>query len=262
LQNRVGEVRWLRQSQRAARLCRPRLPFWLHHSHTGAGQVCARSCNNHGKRSVTHDAFTNSALLPGRRGIVAAAHFAQHLRLYADFLYLQSPIYPLVLSKLLTLFSSVSPFLIARLPSAAFAIGSVVLFFSLAVRYSKNGQFAFVLASIFASAPLMLWAYGSARNDIMPTFFGLCGIWLALSGLNVECKQSAHSHLTLFFAGLCMALSVGAKMTAAFIPLKAMPYIFLRAKFRLLPFILGGVLGSLPIMYYAVTDFDKFVNLN
>ena len=78
---------------------------------------------------------------------VTAAYLAQHMRLYADFLYLQSPIYPLVLSKLLMLFSSVSPFLIARLLSAALAVGSVVVFFDLAARLSKSVQFAFILAS-------------------------------------------------------------------------------------------------------------------
>ena len=35
---------------------------------------------------------------------VTAAYLAQHMRLYTDFLYLQPPIYPLVLSKLLMLF--------------------------------------------------------------------------------------------------------------------------------------------------------------
>ena len=189
---------------------------------------------------------------------VTAAYLAQHMRLYADFLYLQSPIYPLVLSKLLMLFSSVSPFLIARLLSAALAIGSVVVFFGLAARLSKSKRLAAIFTSLFASAPFMLQAYGSARNDIMPIFFGLCGVWFALRGLDAERKQSS-SYLALFFAGFCMALAVGAKVTAAFIPLSAMLYIFLRAKLRLLPLILGGAVGSLPIVYYATTAFDKFL---
>jgi hypothetical protein len=65
---------------------------------------------------------------------VTAAYLAQHMRLYADFLYLQLPIYPLILSKLLMLFSGASAFLVARLLSAALAIGTVVVFFSLAAR--------------------------------------------------------------------------------------------------------------------------------
>ena len=198
---------------------------------------------------------------PDEELYVTAAYLAQHMRLYADFLYSQPPIYPLILSKLLMLFSSVSPFLVARLLSAALAIGSVVVFFGLAARLSKSVQFAFILASLFASAPLMLLAYGSARNDIMPIFFGLCGVWFALRGLDAERKQTG-SYLALFFAGFCMALAVGAKVTAAFIPLSAIVYIFLRAKLRLLPLILGGAVGALPIVYYAAIAFDKFLYSN
>src|SRR5262245_14890386 len=192
---------------------------------------------------------------------ITAAYLAQHMRLYTDFLYLQLPVYPLVLSKLLMLFPSVSPFLVARLLSAALAIGSVVVFFHLAARLAESRRFAFILASLFASAPLMLLAYGLTRNDIMPIFFGLCGVWFVLRGLDAERKQSA-SYLAVFLAGVCMALAVGAKITAAFIPLSAMLYISLRARSQLLPFVLGGAVGSLPIMYYAATAFDKFLYSN
>lgn len=192
---------------------------------------------------------------------VTAAYLAQHMRLYADFLYLQPPFYPLVLSKLLTLFSSVSPFLVARLLSAALAIGTVVVFFCLAARLAEGAQFAFVLSALFASAPLMLLAYGWTRNDIMPIFFGLCGAWFVLCGFNAKCKQPCRL-LAFFFGGVCMALAVSAKVTAAFIPLSAMLYIYLRAKPQLLPLVVGGVMGSLPIMYYAATDFDKFLYCN
>src|SRR3974377_1407981 len=101
---------------------------------------------------------------------VTPAFLAQNLRIYIDFIYLQSPIYPLVVSKLFILFRE-SPFLIARLFSAALAIGSVFVFFMLASRFSRNKWFGLLLSCLLASAPLMLLAYGSARNDIMPIFF-------------------------------------------------------------------------------------------
>src|ERR1700722_20053281 len=134
---------------------------------------------------------------------VAAAYLAQQLRLYADFLYLQLPIYPLVLSKIFLLFSGASPFLVARLLSAALAIGSIVVFFRIAARLAESEQFAVLLTSIFASAPLMLLAYGWTRNDIMPIFFGLCGVWLALPGTDSDNSRRALS-LYLFGAGLFM----------------------------------------------------------
>jgi hypothetical protein len=192
---------------------------------------------------------------------ITAAYLAQHMRLYADFLYLQLPIYPLVVSKLFMLFANVSPFLVARLLSATLAIGSVVVFFNLAARLSENQPFAFILTSLFASAPLMLRAYGLTRNDIMPIFFGLCGVWLMCRGLSAEDKQRGRV-FALFFAGVCMALAVGAKATAAFIPLGALLYIFVRAKRQLLAFVIGGAAGSLPIVYYAATAFDKFLYCN
>src|SRR4029079_18904731 len=50
---------------------------------------------------------------------VAGAYLAQHLRLYEDFLYLQPPVYPLIVSKLFLLSPGLSPFLVARVLSAA-----------------------------------------------------------------------------------------------------------------------------------------------
>ena len=85
---------------------------------------------------------------------ITAAYLAAHMRLYADFLFLQTPIYPLVLSKLLILFSGGSPFLVGRLLSAALAISTVAVFFRLAVRLAESVQFAFILAALFASDSL------------------------------------------------------------------------------------------------------------
>jgi hypothetical protein len=187
---------------------------------------------------------------------VTAAYLTQYIRLYVDFLYVHPPIYPLVLSKAFMLFSSMSPFLVARLLSAALAIGSIVVFFGLAVRLSESERLATLLASLFASAPLMLLAYGWTRNDIMPIFFGLCGVWFMLRGLDPKSEQF-RGYSALFLAGFCMALAVGAKVNAAFIPLTAMLFIFLRAKRKLLSLVLGGAVGSLPVVYYATTAFDK-----
>lgn len=192
---------------------------------------------------------------------IAPAYLAQHMRLYVDFLYMQSPVYPLVLSKLLMPFQDERSFLIARLLSAVLAIGSVTVFSAVTLRLSKSIWFACGLASLFASAPLMLFAYGSARNDIMPIFFGLCGVWFAVAGLDTR-RNPTGGFLAFFFAGLFMAIAVGAKVTAAFIPLGAVLYLSLRARRRLLPLILGGAVGSIPIIYYAATGLDKFLFCN
>jgi len=71
---------------------------------------------------------------------VSAAYFAQNLTLYLDFLSLQPPVYPLILSKLFSLFSDSSKFLIARLLSGVLAISTVVVFFNLAARRRADVQ--------------------------------------------------------------------------------------------------------------------------
>jgi len=59
-----------------------------------------------------------------------------------------------------------------------------------------------------------------------------------------------------------MALAVGAKITAVFIPLSALIYVFLRVRRGLLPLVLGGAIGAIPIAFYAATAFDKFFYCN
>ena len=193
---------------------------------------------------------------------VTAAYLAQHMRLYTDFLYLQPPIYPLVLSKLLMLFSRMSPFLVARLLCAALAIGTVVVFFDLAARLAESVRFAFILASLFASAPLMLLAYGLARNDIMPIFFGLCGVWFVLCGFGCR-AQTIRSSFGFLFGWALHGARGRRKGNRSFHSFKRYAlYIFFRAKPQLLPLVSGGAVGSLPIVYYAATAFDKFLYCN
>jgi hypothetical protein len=51
-------------------------------------------------------------------------------------------------------------------------------------------------------------------------------------------------------------------VTAIFIPLSTMLYIFLRARTALLPLVVGGAVGSIPTVFYAATTFDKFLYCN
>jgi len=191
---------------------------------------------------------------------VAAAYLMRHLRLYADFLYNQLPIYPLILSGVLTLLPTESPFLLARLLSAALATGSIFVFFALARRLSEDALFGILATCLFASAPLMLLAFGWTRNDIMPIFFGLCGVWFFLRGVD-DRNKDARNGAQFFLAGLLMALAVGSKITAAFIPACAILALLGRPK-RLIPLVAGGALGSVPILYYAAATFDNFIYCN
>lgn len=189
---------------------------------------------------------------------VAGAYLAQHLRLYQDFLFLQPPVYPLVVSSLFSLFPGLSPFLVARLLSAALGIGSVAIFYLLAARLAESKFIALMLACTFATAPLMLLGYGWTRNDIMPIFFGLYGVWSIFCGFDAERSHSS-SFLYFFIGGFCLALAVGTKLTAAFLPLTALFYITSRKQIAAWPLVAGGAVGSAPLVYYAASAFEKFV---
>jgi 4-amino-4-deoxy-L-arabinose transferase-like glycosyltransferase len=202
---------------------------------------------------------------------VSAAYFAQNLTLYLDFVYLQPPVYPLILSKLFLVFSDSSKFLIARLLSGALAISTVVVFFNLAARLSESKKVALALAALFASSPVMLVAYGSTRNDVMPVFFGLCGVWTLVGGFAAQKNRSRVCLAKFFLGGIFMALAVGTKVTAAFIPLAAIPYLLFRQNpaqgsrrtaAQLLALTLGAAVGSVPTIYFAFSAFDNFIYAN
>jgi hypothetical protein len=94
----------------------------------------------------------------------------------------------------------------------------------------------------------------------MPIFFGLCGVWFFSRGFD-DADDRARTGVLFFLAGLLMALAVGAKITAAFIPACAILALLARPK-RLIPLVAGGALGSVPILYYAASTLDKFVYCN
>ncbi|MDP6183528.1 MAG: hypothetical protein QF609_06905, partial [Gammaproteobacteria bacterium] len=68
-------------------------------------------------------------------------------------------------------------------------------------------------------------------------------------------------------AGLAASISVGTKLLYAFVPAVLFFFLLLRndrlfgARFRgmVIPLVGGGVLGSLPIVYFAWIDFDSFL---
>jgi hypothetical protein len=188
---------------------------------------------------------------------IAGAYLAQHLRLYDDFLYLQPPVHPLVLSRLFLLFSGFSPFLLARLLSAVLGIGSVAIFFCLAARLAENRAIALMLAGAFMTAPLMLLGYGWARNDVTAIFFGLCGVWSIFRGQDAQ-ENRPGGFVSFFLGGFFLALAVGTKLTAMFLPLTAVFYLALRNRAALWPLVAGGAVGSAPLLYYAASGFDKF----
>jgi len=194
---------------------------------------------------------------------IFSAVLAGDFLLYSDFMYLQPPVYPMIQSLLFTPFDQ-GYFILARVTSWLFAIGSTFLLFRLSQAITGNLAAATALAAMFAFSTLVLAAAGSARNDIMPVFFTLLGFWWYWHG---EERRTKFPRSACFLAGVCFALAVGVKALYAFVPvvvvMRHLAYWAIQRNSRLAAdlgaLILGGVVGSIPLTYFAVVSWDQFV---
>jgi hypothetical protein len=103
------------------------------------------------------------------------------------------------------------------------------------------------------------------------SFFGLCGVWSLVGGFAAQKNRSRVCLAMFFLGGIFMALAVGTKVTAAFIPLAAIPYLLFKQNpaqgsrrpiAQLLALTLGGAVGSVPTIYFAFTAFDNSIYAN
>jgi hypothetical protein len=111
----------------------------------------------------------------------------------------------------------------------------------------------------------MIQAFGSARNDIMPCFFALLGVFLLYEG-RLRRKGRRVLHL---LAGVAVAIAVGSKLSYVFVPVVVFTYTLVHrprrtdwlAHFRIsiLPLGLGMLIGASAIIYYALFVWDAFV---
>ena len=191
---------------------------------------------------------------------VAAAYLAQSTTLYRDFIFFQPPIYPIILSELFAVTDGASKFLVARLMSAFLAVGAIAAFYSIARGVSGHVGAAAVCTSLFASSPVMLRPFGSTRNDVMPVFFGLCGVALLLAGLRSEGARRWVASLT---CGICLALAGGTKLSAGFLIPATLLYVAVRERHspalrRLAPLAIGIAIGALPTFVFAIVDWERF----
>ncbi|MCG8545462.1 MAG: glycosyltransferase family 39 protein [Alphaproteobacteria bacterium] len=191
--------------------------------------------------------------------------------LYSDFIYLQTPNLPLLLSAVFTPLDGYY-FAAARLVSWAFNAGSMLIVFLLGRRLSGSIYAATILAMLFATSTLLLHTLSSARNDVMPCFFMLLSLlFLHLArrpGTPTE-EISGTKWRAAILCGLCglsAAVAVGTKISYGFLPVVVFVFLMFgpderwlkRLQWRVIPYLAGGVIGAAPIIYYATTAWDQF----
>ena len=105
---------------------------------------------------------------------VAAAVMAWSHLPYADFAYLQPPLYPLALAPVMALASGWYV-LAARTVSFVLALGSGMLLWHLVRRLGAGPMLAMVLLTACLSSPFLIAPLANARNDGLPLLLLLAG---------------------------------------------------------------------------------------
>jgi len=189
---------------------------------------------------------------------VFGAKLASELVLYADFVYLQPPNHALYLSFILGAIDA-NYYLASRL--STFAIALLFFFTTTWIASTVSAsRFDGVMAGLLAVfSTTMIPAFGSARNDCLAATLALLGVGLVLRNLYVYRPPWVLSAIS----GALLALAVGTKITYAFAPfscLVVLVYLTLVngkrnwSTLHLAGFILGGIVGSAPLLYYAVAS--------
>ncbi|HZP88908.1 MAG TPA: hypothetical protein VFB54_19005 [Burkholderiales bacterium] len=198
---------------------------------------------------------------------IAGAYFARDLKLYRDFVSFQPPMYTWILAAAFEL-SGGWYLLVARLITWTFSLGCCTLLFSLLLTLGTGPLVASALVLMFVACPFAWIPLTAARNDIMPLFWLLLGIWLCFYPTGRLTASAARS----LFAGLVLSLAASTKYTYGFAaPIMGVAvlydeYVAGGGKWRFAPrrtaaFVLGAALGALPLVYFLVVDRERFLFL-
>ncbi|MBD0272935.1 MAG: hypothetical protein ICV73_13540 [Acetobacteraceae bacterium] len=201
---------------------------------------------------------------------IAAGVLARHLRPYADFVYLQPPLYPLLLSVVFGV--AEGHYLLAgRLLTWALSLGSCAVLFGLLARLGAGRPFAALLVTACVASPFLAGPVANTRNDILPLCLLLGGLACYLracgSGADhVGAPPLSPSRTLLALAGLCVGLAVTAKQSYVFGP----PVVLLHAAMaarrlgirpwaRLAPLFAGMAAAALPAVHYLAVAPEGFL---
>ncbi len=193
---------------------------------------------------------------------VTAGYLMAHgQQLYNDFAFVQTPYVPLTFALFIRLFGS-HYLLIAKLINVTFFAASAFLLYIIARRETHDGIFATTLLALFLANYYLLRTVIEASNYTMPMAFSLAAYYVFMRGSDRDSPVLAN-----LLTGLFVALAVGGKLYYATLALPFGLAVLLYPKVvplrtRLLrgalPMLIGGIVGALPLFYYAVRDWDRF----
>ena len=191
-------------------------------------------------RSVTYD----------EDQYIAAGAMARHLLPYRDFLYLQAPLYPLVLAPLFTLADGWF-LLTGRLLTFVLAVVSGVLLWRILRRLGAAVPLTLVLMTACLLSPFLAAPLANSRNDALP-------LTLMLAGLALHLRAVDRSFWGQALAALLFGLAAEAKVSYVFAPAILGLHALFAPRRRLLPVLLGTALAAAPAAWFYALAPEAF----
>lgn len=187
---------------------------------------------------------------------LAAAVLAMDQVPYRDFVYLQPPAYPALLSGLFRLLGLTEGyFLVARLVNLGFTLAALAALWCFARRQAGEPWPALAVTLLFATSTAIQPAIDSMRNDMAPCALALWAVVLLLwEGERPRPRQALTA-----LAGLLLAGAVGVKLSYAFAPFLLVLWLCWRGRALLPGLILGGALSGTLLLPWPLAGWDGFV---
>ena len=177
---------------------------------------------------------------------IAAGVMARTLLPYRDFVYLQPPLYPLVLAPVLALAQDWFV-LAARLFSFGLAVASGALLWAILRRLGASRLLAVLLVTACLTSPFLLGPRVTARNDGLPLTLMLAGLAAQLWAEDqTEFRRETAARL---LAALLFGLAAETKLTYLFGPAVLLAHALVLPLRRLGPVLLGLSFAALPAAY-------------
>lgn len=193
---------------------------------------------------------------------VAAAYMSLTAEPYRDFIYLQTPYFPIFLGWFYQLLETEHYFLAGRWFNTGCSILMVALVGLLSWRLSGQRWLAMACAALVATSSVMQFSMGVVRNDILPDLFQLLSLASLIWWQRPHQSDATVPLWALLLAGLWAALAVGTKISYVYLPLALLLVSgwqdWRQRRLQTGWLIAGGAIGGLPILWYAWLDWSAF----
>lgn len=177
---------------------------------------------------------------------------------FRDFLYLQTPLQPLIFAPLAWIAQGwLYPAL--RLVNALCAAGAVLMVWQAVRLLGGNTRTATLAALCMACCHSFLFSASLARNDALPLFLNAMGIWLFILGWQKR-GEGQKKPVLLLLSGLAFGAAVSAKISYAFPAAAAGLFALMQVRrigiAGVSAFALGGVSGVVPtaLLYWLAPE--------